>query len=142
SQGSPSAKKIVGYYISWAIYGRNYPVTSIPAGKLTHINYAFANIVNGKCAIGDTSADIDKFYSGDRRNALRGNFNQLIKLKQNYPQLKILISVGGWSWSNSFSDVALTPASRQTFVQSCIDLFIKGQYPGIDTPQPGVFDGI
>src|SRR5205823_1938301 len=48
SQGSPSAKKIVGYYISWAIYGRNYSVTSIPAGKLTHINYAFANNVNGK----------------------------------------------------------------------------------------------
>jgi chitinase len=142
TETAASAKKIVGYYISWAIYGRNYPVTSIPAAKLTHINYAFANIVKGKCAIGDYSADIDRFYTGDRRNALRGNFNQLRKLKETHPHLKVLISVGGWTWSGSFSDVALTPESRQMFVQSCIDLFIKGQYPGIDTPQPGVFDGI
>jgi chitinase len=142
AQPSPADKKIVGYYISWAIYGRNYHVSSIPAAKLTHVNYAFANITNGKCSLGDSSADIDKFYTGDRRNVLRGNFNQLRKLKEKHPHLKVLISVGGWTWSKSFSDVALTAGSRQKFVQSCIDLFIKGQYPGIDTPQPGVFDGI
>lgn len=36
--------KIVGYYPSWAAYGRNYNVTDIDPSKVTHINYAFADI--------------------------------------------------------------------------------------------------
>jgi len=66
-----------------------------------------------------------------------------------YPHLKVQMSVGGWSGSRYFSDAALTPASRQAFVASCIDLFIKGNLPIIGTSPhgrpgsgAGVFDGI
>jgi len=41
----------------------------------------------------------------------------------------VLVSLGGWTFSKHFSDAAATPASRQKFVQSCIDMFIKGNLP-------------
>ncbi|GAP63111.1 chitinase [Ardenticatena maritima] len=136
---------VVGYYPSWGVYDSDYHVMDIDASKLTHINYAFANISNdGRCVLGDPYADVDKFYPGDSwdAGALRGSFNQLRLLKEQYPHLKVLISIGGWTWSGKFSDVALTDASRQAFVQSCIDLFIKGEFGGSYGTHPGIFDGI
>nr|WP_290665393.1 glycosyl hydrolase family 18 protein [Ardenticatena sp.] len=136
---------VVGYYPAWAVYARNYHVMDIDASKLTHINYAFANISNdGRCVLGDSYADVDKFYPGDSwdAGALRGSFNQLRLLKEQYPHLKVLISIGGWTWSGKFSDVASTDASRKAFVQSCIDLFIKGEFGGAYGTHPGIFDGI
>ncbi|MDP8221471.1 MAG: glycosyl hydrolase family 18 protein, partial [Candidatus Stygibacter frigidus] len=37
-------KRIIGYFVSWGVYVRDYHVPDIPAEKITHINYAFANI--------------------------------------------------------------------------------------------------
>src|SRR5438270_808353 len=73
STGTPSAitpaatgGKVIGYYTEWGIYARNYHVknvqTSGSASKLTHINYAFGNVVNGQCALGDTWADFQRPY--------------------------------------------------------------------------------
>ena len=42
-----------------------------------------------------------------------GNFNQLKKLKAKYPNLKILVSIGGWTYSKYFSDAAATDAVAQ-----------------------------
>ena len=42
---------------------------------------------------------------------LNGNFGQLLKLKAKHPKLKVLMSLGGWTWSKYFSDAALTPQS-------------------------------
>ncbi|TSC33658.1 glycosyl hydrolase family 18 protein [Corallococcus sp. Z5C101001] len=143
----PGGKRIVGYFTAWGIYGRNYQVSNVPASKLTHINYAFSNIsADGKCVLGDSFADIDKGfgYPGEwDPGALRGNFRAFKELKKTNPQLKLLISIGGWSWSKYFSQVAATAASRTAFVKSCVDLYVKGQFPGV-TPANGVgvFDGI
>ncbi len=89
---------IVAYFTAWSIYGRSYFVHDIPGDKITHINYAFANIGwDGRIAIGDSWADTEKTFDGETWNQpLRGNFNQLIKLKEKYPHLRTLISVGGW----------------------------------------------
>ncbi|MGZ7445237.1 glycosyl hydrolase family 18 protein [Paenibacillus sp. TH7-28] len=155
--------KIVGYYPSWGAYARNYLVSDIDASKVTHINYAFAdiawngihgnpdptgpnpqtwttqdevgviNVPNGTIVMGDPWIDGQKSYSGDTWDQpLRGNFNQLIKLKQQYPHLKTLISVGGWSWSNRFSDVAADPALRENFANSAVDFLRKYQFDGVD----------
>ena len=77
---------------------------------------------------------------------LKGNFNQLKKLKARHPQLKVFISLGGWTWSKNFSRFSMTAASRQTLVASCIDLYIKGNLPVADGAggpgaAAGVFDG-
>ncbi len=128
-------KRIVAYFTAWAVYGRDYHVADIPAERITHINYAFANIsADGECALGDAYADIDKFYEGDSWDAgsLRGNFNQLIKLRAAHPHLKTLISIGGWTWSGRFSDVALTQQARQKFAASCVDFMKRYGFDGID----------
>ncbi|MFD2840270.1 glycosyl hydrolase family 18 protein [Populibacterium corticicola] len=77
---------------------------------------------------------------------LAGNLNQLKQLKQLYPDLKINISLGGWTWSKSFSAAVATPERRANLVSSCIDLYIKGNLPEIDGRggegvAAGIFDG-
>ena len=113
-------KKIVAYYTAWSIYAREFPVSEIPADRLTHINYAFANIVGGECVLGDPWADVDKRYPDDPPDPpFRGNFGQLARLKERHPHVRTLISVGGWTWSGGFSDAAATAPARQRFARSC-----------------------
>ncbi|MDC0145249.1 glycosyl hydrolase family 18 protein [bacterium] len=129
-------KNIIGYYTSWSIYARNYEVSDIPAEKINIINYAFANINpnSGTITLGDSYADIDKFYPGDcwDEGCLRGNFHQLQILKENYPHLRTLISIGGWTWSTYFSDIAMTEESREIFAQSCVDFIVEYGFDGVD----------
>ncbi len=129
-----SGKRIVGYFTAWSIYGRNYHVANIPADKITHINYAFANLSNGQVVRGDPYADTDKFYPGDSwaAGALRGNFNQLNILKNQNPHLKTLISIGGWTWSSGFSTAAATPTSRALLANSAVQFMKQYGFDGID----------
>lgn len=133
--GSPGAKRVIGYFTAWSVYGRDYHVPEIPADQLTHVNYAFANISpEGECVLGDPYADTDKYYDGDSWDpgAKRGSFHQLELLKAAHPGLRTLISVGGWTWSGRFSDVALTAASRQKFVTSCVAFMKQWGFDGVD----------
>ncbi|MDZ4769126.1 MAG: glycoside hydrolase family 18 protein [Chloroflexota bacterium] len=134
AQESPSDYRVIGYFTSWGIYGRQYFVNEIPADKLTHINYAFVNISEtGECILGDEWADTQHVYLGnDAGSPPPGNFNQLNLLKEAYPHLQTLISVGGWTWSGRFSDMALTTESRQRFAASCVDFMLRYGFDGID----------
>jgi len=129
-------KNIVGYFVSWGVYARNYHVMDIPVEKINFINYAFANIdpAAGTIILGDPYADIDKFYPGDcwETGCLRGNFHQLQILKEQNPHLKTLISIGGWTWSEHFSNVAMTEQSREIFAQSCVNFMLEYEFDGID----------
>ncbi|MGV9890814.1 glycosyl hydrolase family 18 protein [Streptomyces sp. NPDC003395] len=142
----PTGDKVkLGYFTEWGIYGRNYNVknlvTSGSAAKITHINYAFGNVTNGQCAIGDSYADYDKAFTADQSvsgtadtwdQPLRGNFNQLRQLKAKYPNIKVLWSFGGWTWSGGFGQAAQNPAA---FADSCYKL--------VEDPRwADVFDGI
>ena len=126
--------RVVGYFASWAIYDRGYFVTDIPADKLTHLNYAFAGISeNGEIALLDEWADTQFPYPGDADNQpLKGNFHQLQLLKEAHPQLQTLISVGGWSESDRFSDVALTPEARAKFAESAVAFMARYGFDGVD----------
>ena len=138
------ALRIVGYFTSWGIESQGYTPSKISAGKLTHLNYAFSAIspAGNRCALGDPYADVERIYTAqesvggepDEPGGLHGSFNQLLKLKRKYPYLKTLISIGGWTGSGRFSEIALTEASRREFAASCLELYFR-QYPG-------VFDGI
>ncbi|MCH6267061.1 glycosyl hydrolase family 18 protein [Neobacillus citreus] len=129
----PGSFKKVGYYAGWSTYS-NFQVSNIDASKLTHLNYAFAKIsTDGKIALGDSFADVEKAFPGDTAyQPYKGNFYQLTKLKAQYPQLKTLISVGGWTWSEKFSDVALTEESRTIFANSCLEFILKYGFDGVD----------
>lgn len=141
-----SGTRVLGYFADWDVYARNYHVkniqTSGTADKLTAINYAFGNVTNGQCAIGDSYADYDKFYDASSSvdgssdtwdaGALRGSFHQLRELKKLHPGLKVLWSFGGWTWSGGFGQAAHNPAA---FADSCYNL-VK------DPRWADVFDGI
>ncbi|MFD5428457.1 glycosyl hydrolase family 18 protein [Streptomyces sp. NPDC127084] len=141
----PGGKVKLGYFTNWGVYGRNYHVknlvTSGSAAKITHINYAFGNVQNGRCTIGDSYADYDRAYTADLSvdgvadtwdQPLRGNFNQLRKLKKAYPHIKVLWSFGGWTWSGGFPQAVQNPAA---FAESCYQL--------VEDPRwADVFDGI
>jgi GH18 family chitinase len=127
------AQNVVGYYSSWSIYDRDYHVAEIPAAQLTHINYAFLDISpSGECALSDPWADVQKPYPGDGGGPVQGNFRQLQILKAAHSQLKVLLAIGGWTLSGRFSDVALTPASRQVFAESCVALMAEYDFDGLD----------
>ncbi len=118
SEPSPS-KIISGYYASWSAYS-GYTPLNIPASKLTHINYAFAKIGDDlKITLGDPSIDA-------------ANFTKLNQLKASYPHLKTLISVGGWTYSDKFSDAALTDASRTSFADSVAAFIKQYGFDGVD----------
>lgn len=112
-------KKIVGYYAAWSSYSGFTP-DRIDATKLTHINYAFANI--------GTDLKITMGYPDKDPN----NFKLLQALKQINPNLRTLISVGGWTWSGKFSDAALTDASRSVFADSCVAFMKQHGFDGVD----------
>jgi chitinase len=144
--GGPSGKNVVGYFAEWGVYARQYfvknLVTSGSAAKMTHLLYAFGNTSGGQCSIGDSYADYDMAYTTANSvdgvadtwdaGALRGSFNQLRKLKKLYPNIKILWSFGGWTWSSGFTQAAANPTA---FADSCYNL-IK------DSRWADVFDGI
>ena len=99
--------------------------------KLTRINYAFANIKDGRIVNG--------FAHDDE------NLAALVALKQQNPSLTVLVSVGGWLWSGAFSDMALTARSRAVFIDSVVDyvrthqldgLDIDWEYPGLPGAEP------
>ena len=106
---------VVAYVTGWE---NNWGEYFEKANQVTHVNYAFANIKNGKVVEGD---------EGDAED-----LNKLQVLKEINPDLKILISVGGWGWSGNFSDAVLTEASRQVFAQSAVDFMLRHQLDGID----------
>ncbi len=147
----------VGYFTQWGIYGRAFPVsklqTSGAAARLTHINYAFSDVTAaGVCASADPWADWQTAFSAENSvdgvadvagQPLSGNLNQLAELKRKNPHLRVLISLGGWTLSKYFSDAVATPEARTKLVDSCVDLWLKGNLPGL-TPgvAAGIFDGI
>lgn len=114
-----SGKKLVGYYAAWGAY-YGFTPDRIDADKLTHINYAFAGI--GK-DLKITMGYPDK----DPRN-----YRMLNELKKKNPELKTLISIGGWDGSGRFSDAALTDTTRTAFAESCVEFIKKHGFDGID----------
>jgi chitinase len=147
----------VGYFTQWGIYGRAFPVarlqTSGAAARLTHINYAFGTVTAaGECASVDPWADFDVPFTAENSvdgvadvagQPLSGNLNQLAELKRANPGLRVLISLGGWTLSDFFSDAVLTAESRRKLVDSCVDLWLRGNVPGrAPGVAAGIFDGI
>ena len=131
---SAAAGEVVGYYAGWSSY-LGYAPGDVPVEQLTQINYAFAAID------GDTGKLVLDNPTQDKKN-----FQGLLALKKRNPQLRIVLSVGGWDYSTYFSDVASTAKGRETFAQSCVDLLTAHSLDGIDLDweypvsggQPGV----
>jgi chitinase len=102
------------------VFPQDRPLTpdEVNVRKLTRINYAFANIKDGEIIEG---------FSHDAEN-----FVTLHELKKVNPALKVLVSVGGWTWSGNFSDASLTRQSRTRFITSAVRFIERHQLDGLD----------
>src|SRR5699024_5858563 len=102
------------------------------------------------CKPTDPEIDFFREFSADEsvsgRAETGGLVNQLALLKQMHPQIKVVPSLGGATLSKWFSLASLTEESRATLIDSCVDLWINGNYAddenGAAENFAGVFDGV
>jgi chitinase len=118
--GSPSAQRTAGPVVIGYLFPQNAVIVpaEIDAARLTHVNYAFANIRGGEVVEG---------FASDAEN-----FRVLAGLRRAHPHLRVLVAVGGWTWSGGFSDAALTAESRRRFVASAVDFVRRHDLDGFD----------
>lgn len=128
---------LMAYFTNWSIYSRNYMPMSIPFDKLTHLLYAFANCdVDGSVVLTDSWADTDKHFADDpwtgSPTALYGCLGKIARAKRNNRNLKLMLSVGGWTLSTNFAAVAADPSKRAVFVKTAVGMLEDLGLDGID----------
>ncbi len=138
--------KVFAYFTEWCIYQEEFSVSQIPVQELTHILYAFMlpnpsqddyNLLASNWAFPPkpytappTVPEGALVFQDGYANPL--NMGNLETLKANYPNVKVLISVGGWSMSWIFSKIFANPTTRTTFVNSAVEFVISHGFDGID----------
>ncbi len=115
--GSSAQRKNTYHIIGYAT-GKAETIGQYPLDKLTHIIYSFLKIRN----------DTLTFHDSTQENTVR----QLVALKETYPQLKIMVSVGGWSGCSFCSDLFASPWHRKNFARTTAALFKQYNIDGID----------
>ncbi|MDR1663558.1 MAG: hypothetical protein LBR83_01360 [Clostridiales bacterium] len=131
-----SDKKLNVYFINWAMYSdlhRSQTVGDLPWDRISTINHAFWRIVPNEAhtefpiASTDAEADVIHFAAYEEYTA-------------RYPEVNVVLSVGGWTDTKWFAEMASTDSGRQSFIDSCVDTL--NQYPflggvDIDWEYPG-----
>ncbi|OZV77151.1 chitinase [Micromonospora echinospora] len=120
--GADHKRRIIGYFTSWRT-GKNgapaYLANQIPWNKITHINYAFAHVdAANKISVGAPTAPdnpaTNMTWPGvagaemDPQYSYTGHFNLLNKFKKQHPDVKTLVSVGGWAETGGYIDAGGT----------------------------------
>ena len=141
------AVEVVGYYPGWK--SNIFPVTAanVDAGKLTMALYAFVDVCwDGKHGNPEPSVNYVapcQDAAGDPQSANGAlvfrdavsdgaNLRKLVALKKAHPAFKVVVSVGGWDWSNRLSNVAQSPEARANFVASSVKLMRRFGLDGVD----------
>lgn len=104
---------IIAYYT-----GNGEAIKQWPVDKLSHIIFSFLKIQN----------DTLTFHNEKQENSLR----QLVELKKQYPQLKIMVSIGGWGGCSFCSDLFASATHRKMFAKTTVALFKKYGIDGLD----------
>ncbi len=130
-----TSKKIITYLPCWGSKG--WEVKDIKGDKLTHAFLSFARI-NNDFEISDTEMRI---HTVGGANALPDivssemiipeTWDKVAELQKLYPELKMIIAVGGWE-AEGFSDMAANAANRAVFVDSVVDYVKKHNLDGVD----------
>ena len=170
---------VVGaYFVEWGVYGRKFPVDKIPAQNLTHLIYGFVPVCGpnpslGEIEQGNSLAALNRACKGtddfevvihdpwaaiqmphkqsghENSTSYKGTYGQLMALKQRYPDLKIVPSIGGWTLSDPFYSFT-DKAKRDVFVASVKKFLttwkfydgvdVDWEFPGGDGANPNLGD--
>ena len=113
SQNAPGKMVVAAYYTGDGININTYSI-----GKLTHIIYSFLHLKGNRLAVDNMNDSLA--------------ITRLVALKANYPDLKIILSLGGWGGCQSCSEVFNTASGRLEFAQSVLQLMKSYRTDGID----------
>lgn len=132
----------VMYYGNWTSWEGFYP-SHIPGDKITHLNYAFLDFdANANLVFTDKDAAVyaDLGMPGvEWAGANAGILSGMQLLRANNPNLRIGVSIGGWTRSGDFSVVAASPTLRAKLIQNLCKyikynnmdfLDVDWEYPG------------
>ncbi|KOP66388.1 glycoside hydrolase [Bacillus sp. FJAT-18019] len=135
----------VTYYTSWSASttDRNLHPGDLNVSQLTHINYAFADICwkkygSGSRACEDPTIPAQNRYVHDGEIVIGDttfdfqNFKAFESVKASNPHLKLMVSVGGWTWSGNFSNIAMTEETRRAFANSAVNFLRNYNLDGLD----------
>jgi chitinase len=104
---------VIAYYSGDASEIDKYPVE-----KLTHIIFSFLHLQGNQLAVDNSNDDL--------------TIRRLVSLKQKHPQLKIILSLGGWGGCETCSDVFSTAQGRREFAESVKELLVNYNADGLD----------
>ncbi|ORY37254.1 glycoside hydrolase [Rhizoclosmatium globosum] len=113
---------VVGYWANWAGYSRpQNNLDKLDLSGFSAINYAFLKpLPDGSVTSFDAYAD------GIHIPVLNG------AVRMKYPNLRTMVSVGGWSGSKDFSTIAGNAAARDTFVKAVRGYIDSNGFDGVD----------
>lgn len=123
-----SLSRVVGYYEGWAARRscNDFMPEQIPLGVYTHLNFAFATIDPKTFEVLPASSSDVKLYK------------RLTSLKQQDPDLKVMIAIGGWTFNDpgptatTFSDIARSESAQKAFIKSLISMMSTYDFDGVD----------
>ncbi|MCP9258439.1 Acidic mammalian chitinase [Dirofilaria immitis] len=99
---------------------------NIPKGLCTHILYAFAKVDQLGISQAFEWNDEDTEWS-------KGMYSRVIELKNTDPELKILLSYGGYNFGSAiFTAIAKSAEKRKHFIESAIEFLRKNKFDGFD----------
>ena len=107
-------------------------IDKLDVRQITHLNYSFGLIYNDEK--GETNAalkDPGRLHQIWLSPKVQADLQKIPHLRQQNPNLKVLLSVGGWG-ARGFSGAAATKETRALFIQSAQEIIEKYGLDGID----------
>ncbi|WP_237321114.1 glycosyl hydrolase family 18 protein [Streptomyces sp. JJ36] len=162
--GADHPRRVIGYFTGWRT-GENgqarYLASDIPWDKVTHLNYAFAHVDgSNRLSVGPDGPDnpaTGMTWPGVEGAAMdpdlpyQGHFNLLNTFKKDHPQVKTMVSVGGWAETGGYfgpdgervdsggfytmathADGSVNHAGIETFADSAVDFVRTYGFNGVD----------
>ncbi|HEB0857261.1 glycoside hydrolase family 18 protein [Citrobacter werkmanii] len=107
-------------------------INKLDVRQITHLNYSFGLVYNNeKDETNDALKDASKLHQIWLSEKVQADLQKIPVLRKQNPNLKVLLSVGGWG-ARGFSGAAATQESRTVFIQSAQAIVEKYGLDGID----------